>query len=102
MILTFIDLNSVEINYYPCRISLDKCCGRCNAAADVSMKICVSSKTKDVNIKLWNLVAKKIESKTLVNHISCNCKFKFNSTTGSICETCTCVWAPVFVRIVSI
>ena len=37
---TLIDLNPVELNYFPFMISLDKCNGSCNAADDLSMKRC--------------------------------------------------------------
>ena len=40
-------------------ISLDKYNGSCNSVNDVSMKMCVSSKTKDVNVN--NMI--KIEMK---------------------------------------
>ena len=38
---TGIDLNPVELNYYPFMISLDKCSGSCNV---LSPKICVLKK----------------------------------------------------------
>ena len=47
-----IDLNPVELDYYPFMISLDKCNGSCNAVDDLSTKICVLSETKDVNVKV--------------------------------------------------
>ena len=71
---TLIDLNSIEDKYYPFMISLDKCNERCNV---LSPKI-----TKDVNVKVFNMVTNKNEAKILlVKHISCDCKCKFNSTT---------------------
>ena len=76
-----INLNAVELNYYPFIISLDKCNGYCNAVDDLSTKICVPSKTKDVNVEVFNTITKINEAKTLVKHISCDCKRKFNSTT---------------------
>ena len=42
---TLIDLNPIEINYYPFMISLDKCNGSCNAADDLSIKLFVPSET---------------------------------------------------------
>ena len=51
---TVIDLNPFELNNYPFMISLDKCSANCNAAYDLSTKICVPSKTKDINVKLFN------------------------------------------------
>ena len=44
---TLNDLNSIELNYHPFIISLDKCNGSCNAVGDFSTKICVPSETKD-------------------------------------------------------
>ena len=37
---TLIDLNSPEFDYFPFMISLNKCNGSCNAADDLSTKIC--------------------------------------------------------------
>ena len=62
-------------------VSLDKCSGRCNSADDLSMKICVPSKTKDVNVKVFNMITNRNETKTMLKHISCDCKCKLNSTT---------------------
>ena len=46
---TLIDLNPIELIYYPFMISLDKCNGSCNVADGLSTKICVPSETNDVN-----------------------------------------------------
>ena len=45
------------------------------------MKICVPSKTKDINLEAFNIITNRNEGKTSVKHISCDCKCKFNSTT---------------------
>ena len=45
---TLIDLNPVEINHFPFMFSLDKCNGYCNAADDLSTKICVPTENKNV------------------------------------------------------
>ena len=62
-------------------ISLDKCNGSCDAVEDLSTKICVLSETKYVNVKVFHKITRKNEVKTLVEHISCDCKCKFDSTT---------------------
>ena len=91
---TFIDLNPIDLNYYPFRISLDKCNASCNAVDDLSTKVCVPSKTKDANVKVFDMKIKKYEAKTLIKHISCDCKCKFNSATCKCqCDCkkyCTC------------
>ena len=68
---TLIDLNPVELKYYPFMISLDKCSGSCNVS---STKICVLSGTKDLNVMVFNIIANKNKSKALTEHILCDCK----------------------------
>ena len=67
---TLIDLNPFELKYYPFTISIDKCTGSCNV---LSPNICVPKET-------FNMVTNKNEAKTMIKHISCDCKWKFNST----------------------
>ena len=62
-----IDLSPVELKYYPFRINLDKCTGRCNV---LSPKICVPKGTKDINVKAFNMIAIKNEAKAMTIHIS--------------------------------
>ena len=73
---TFIDLNPFELNIY-----LDKCSGNCNATDDLSTKRYVSSKTKDINFKLFNTITRINEAETLIKYVSCDFKCKFNSRT---------------------
>ena len=42
-----IDLNPVELRYYPFMISLDKCTGSCLILNVLSSKICVPKEIKD-------------------------------------------------------
>ena len=89
---TLIDMNPVELKYYPFMISLNKCTGSCNV---LSQKICVPKETKDINIKAFNMIKNKYGGKAMTGHISRDCKCKFNST---ICnsnrkwnnKTCQC------------
>ena len=78
---TLINLNPIGLKYYPFMVTPDKCNKSFYVVDDLSTNICVPSKTKEVNVKIFNLIAKIHESKTLVKHISCNCKCKFNSPT---------------------
>ena len=74
---TLIDLNPVELKYYPFMISLNKCTGSCNV---LSPKICDPKETKDINIKAFNIITNKNEVKAMTKHVSCDWKCKFNST----------------------
>ena len=68
---TIIDLNPVELKYYPFMISLNKFTGSCNV---LSPKICVPKESKDINVKAFNMITNKNETKTMTKHIPCDCK----------------------------
>ena len=59
-------------------ISLVKCDGFCNSADDLSAKVCVPSETKGVNVKVFNMIRRINETKTLVKSISHDFKCKFD------------------------
>ena len=75
---TLIDLNPVELKYYPFMISLDKCSESCNV---LSPKICVPKETKHLNDTVFTMITNKNEAKAMTKYVSCDCKRKFNSTT---------------------
>ena len=62
-----IDLNPVELKYYPFGISLDKCTGSCNV---LSEKVCVPKETKDINVTAFNMITNKNGAKKMAKHIS--------------------------------
>ena len=69
---TLIDVNPVELKYYPFMINLKKCTGNV-----WSRKICVPKETKDINVKAFNMITNENKAKAMTEHISCNCKCKF-------------------------
>ena len=71
------DEYSQDFRYYPFAVKLDRCVGSCNTVDDLSNKVCVPNKTEDLNLSVFNMVTEGNESKTLINHISCECKCKF-------------------------
>ena len=44
----------------------------------LSDKLCASSKTKDLNLSVFNIITGINESKSLTKNISCECKWKFD------------------------
>ena len=74
---TLIDMNSVELKYYPFMISFNKCTGYFHV---LSPKIYVPKETKDIYAKAFNMITKKDEAAAMAEYISCDCKCKFNST----------------------
>ena len=59
-------------------VKLDKCVGSCNTLNDLSNKVCVTNKTEDLNIHVFNMITGKNESKILTKYISCKCKCIFD------------------------
>ena len=75
-------------------ISLNKCTGSCNV---LPPKICVPKVTKDIYVNVFNMITNKNEAKAMIEHISCDCKCKLNSTTCNSKQTwnnkrCQCEW----------
>ena len=70
-------------------IILNKCSGSCNSVDELSTKICVLSKTKDINVKVCNMITRTIETKTMVKHFSWDYKYKSYQKWNN--ETCQCL-----------
>ena len=62
---TLINLHPNEYNqelyYYLFTVKLDKCAGSCNTFNDLSNKVCISNKTKDLHIHIFNMITGKNE-----------------------------------------
>ena len=65
-------------NYYLFAVKLDKYIGICNTLNDLSNRVCVSNKTEDLNIHVFNMITGENESKILTKDISCKCKYIFD------------------------
>ena len=55
---TLINLNLIELNYYPFIVSPDKCNASCNVVDGLYIKICLPLETKDINVKVFNMITK--------------------------------------------
>ena len=100
---TLIDLNPDELHYYPFIISLYSCNWSYNIAEAKFGRICVPNKVEDVNLKIFNMVKGKNESKIIAKYISCKCRCKFPSrkcnsiqkwNKGKCIKRITLVYAP--------
>ena len=49
----------------------------CNTVEDPFGRICVCNRMEDVNLKVFDMIKKTNESKTLMKDISCECTCKF-------------------------
>ena len=69
---------SQEFHYCTFAVKLDRCVGSCNTLNDLSNKACVPNKIEDLNLSLFNMIAGINEPKTLIKHISRECKCRFD------------------------
>ena len=69
---------SQEFHYYPFAFKLDRCVGSCNSLNDLSKQVCIPKKTKKLDLSVFNMITGINESKTLANHVSCECKCRFD------------------------
>ena len=60
----------------PFEVNLDICVGIYNTPNDLSNIVCVPNKTKDLNLRMFNMITEINELKT--KHISCKCECKFD------------------------
>ena len=67
-----------EFHYYSFTVKLDECVGSCNTLNDLSNKVCITNKTEDLNLSMFNVITGINESKILTKHISCKCQYRFN------------------------
>ena len=74
-------MNPVQLKFYPFVISVDRYTRSCNNV--LSLKICVPKETKDINVKAFDMITNKNEAKAMTKLISCDCKWKLNSSTFS-------------------
>ena len=56
---------SPEFHYHPFAVKLDSY----NTLNDLSKKVCVTNKTEDLNLSVFNMITGINESKTLTKHI---------------------------------
>ena len=74
-----IDLNKDELVFYPLSIKVNKCRGDCNNINDPMAKFCIPNIVKDMNIKVFNLLARINETRKIVWHETCKCVCRLTS-----------------------
>ena len=68
-----IDLNKDKPVFYPLSIKVNKCSGGCNNINDPMAKLWVPDIVRDMNIKVFNLLARINETRKIVWHETCKC-----------------------------
>ena len=78
-----IDLNKKEPVFYPLSVKVNKCSRDCNNINDPMAKLCIPDIVKDMNIKVFNLLARINETRKIVWHETCKCICRL---TSAICN----------------
>ena len=74
-----VDINSNNPIFYPFSIKVNKCNGNCNNINDPYARICVPDIVKNLNVKVFNLMSKTNETKSIEWHESCKCICRLNA-----------------------
>ena len=78
-----IDLNKDEPVFYLLSIKVNKCSGDCNNISDPMAQLCVPDVVKDINIKVFNLLARINETRRIVWHETCKCICRLTSAVSN-------------------
>ena len=78
-----INTNVNEPVFYPRSIKVNKCSGDCNTINDPMAKLCLSDVVKDLNVKVFNMLARINETRKVVWHETCKCVCRL---TSAICN----------------
>ena len=81
--------------YYPYSVLINKCSGSCNDINDPMAKLCVPYVIKNINMKVYNLLMRLNETRSVLWHETCKCICRLIS---AVCnskkiwntDTCTC------------
>ena len=74
-----IDVNKNDLVFYPLSIKVNTCSGNCNNINNPMAKLCVPDIIKDMNIKVFNMLARINEARKTTWHETCKCVCCFTS-----------------------
>ena len=73
-----ISVNSNNPMFYPFSVKVNKCSGNCNNINDPYARICVPDTVKNLNVKVFNLMSRTNETRSIKWHKSCKCICSLN------------------------
>ena len=78
-----ININSNNPMFYRFSVKVNKCSGNCNNINDPYARICVPDIVKNLNVKVFNLMSRTNETRSIKWHETCKCICRLN---GIICN----------------
>ena len=73
-----VDVSSNNPIFYAFGAKINKCSGRCNGINDSYAKICVLDIVKNLNVKVFNLMSRTNETRSIKLHEICKCICRLN------------------------
>ena len=73
-----ININSNNRIFYPFSIKINKCSGNCNNINGPYARICVFDTVKELNVKVFNLMSRTNEIRSIKWHERCKCICRLN------------------------
>ena len=73
-----VDVNSNNPIFYPFSVKINRCSDNCNSINDPYAKICVPDVVKNLNVKVFNLMPRTKESRSIKLHETCRCICRLN------------------------
>ena len=68
-----VDVSSNNPIFYPFSVKINRCSGNCNSINHPYAKICVPDVVKNLNFKVFNLMSRSNESRSIKSHETCKC-----------------------------
>ena len=81
--IEIININSNEPLFYPYSVKISKCSDNCNNIIFPYSTLCVPDVVKNINVKVFNLMARTNETRHIKWHEACKCKCGLDA---SICS----------------
>ena len=73
-----VNINSNNPIFYPFSVKINKCSGNCNNINDPYARICVPDIVKNLNVKVFNLMSRTNETRSIKWHETCKCICRLN------------------------
>ena len=73
-----VDVSSNNRIFYPFSVKINSCRGNCNSINDLYAKICVPDIVKNLNVKVFNLMSRSNETRSIKSRETCKCICRLN------------------------
>ena len=73
-----IDVSSNNPIFYPFSVKINRCSGNCNSINDPYARICVPDVVKKLNVKVFNLILRTNETRSIKLHETYKCTCRLN------------------------